>query len=40
MAESQIFAINADSGWIGEFDKEQLEVIGNIFDNSELLEVE
>lgn len=26
-----------DGYWIGEFDNEQLEVIGNIFDNPELL---
>lgn len=29
-----------DGYWIGEFEKEQLEVIGNKFDNPELLEVE
>ena len=29
-----------DGYWIGEVDIEQLEVIGNIFDNPELLEVE
>lgn len=27
-----------DGYWLGEFDSEQLEVIGNIFDNAELLE--
>ena len=27
-----------DGYWLGEFDSEQLEVIGNIFDNLELLE--
>lgn len=29
-----------DGYWIGEFEKEQLEVIGNKFDNPEMLEVE
>lgn len=28
-----------DGYWIGEFEKEQLKVIGNIFDNPELLEI-
>ena len=27
-----------DGYWMGEFDEEQLEVIGNIFDNKELLQ--
>jgi hypothetical protein len=27
-----------DGYWIAEFDREQLEVIGNIFDNPELLQ--
>lgn len=29
-----------DGYWLGEFEEEQLEVIGNIFDNPELMEVE
>ena len=33
----QIMTKYGDSYWIGEFDEEQLEVIGNVFDNPELL---
>ena len=33
----QIMTEYGDSYWIGEFDEEQLEVLGNVFDNPELL---
>lgn len=36
----KIMTTLGDGYWIGEFEKEQLEVIGNKFDNPELLEVE
>lgn len=36
----KIMTTLGDGYWIGEFEKEQLEVIGNTFDNPEMLEVE
>lgn len=36
----KIMTTLGDGYWIGEFEKEQLEVISNKFDNPELLEVE
>ena len=34
----KIMTTFGDGYWIAEFDREQLEVIGNIFDNAELLQ--